>query len=55
MNSYLSPSYKLEKLESKDVITASGIEDNGKASVNYNGTIIEGDKGTAAGNFLEIF
>lgn len=53
---YISPSYKAEVIESKDIITASGdIEDNGRASVNHNGTIIEGEKGTAAGSFLDIF
>ena len=56
MNKYISPSYNAEVIESKDIITASkDIEDNGKATVYHNGTIIEGDKGTAAGNFLDIF
>ena len=56
MNKYISPSYNAEVIESKDIITASrDIEDNGRTSVNHNGTIIEGEKGTAASNFLDIF
>lgn len=56
MKKYISPSYEAGKIESKDILTASrDIEDNGRTSVNHNGTIIEGEKGTAASNFLEIF
>ena len=51
---YISPNYKLENLESADIITAS-IEDNGEATYTYKGETYSGQKGTAAGWFNDIY
>lgn len=54
MKNYISPNYELENIESSDVITAS-IEDNGESTYQYKGQTVNGNKGTFAGWFNEIF
>lgn len=54
MKKYISPNYKLKNFESVDIITLS-IEDNGESSYEYKGMTVNGNKGTAAGWFEDIF
>lgn len=51
---YTKPSYEHIELQAQDVITAS-VTDNGKSEYEYGGNTYEGNKGTFAGFFDEIF
>lgn len=56
MKKYIKPSYELTILETKDVIAASGIIDNGQSSYeDESGNIIVGQKGTFSSWFANIF
>ena len=47
MKNYVKPSYKLEKIETNDVMSASLIIDNGEGSyVDKNGTTVHDKEGT---------
>ena len=54
MKKYIAPSYETKKVESKDIITAS-LVDNGQSSYNYNGNTVTGNKGTFAGWFNDLW
>ncbi|MBO5379473.1 MAG: hypothetical protein J6A90_04020 [Clostridia bacterium] len=56
MKKYIKPSIELEMLETKDIMTTSGIVDNGQSSYeDENGNIISGQKGTFSSWFESIF
>ena len=57
MKNYISPSYELENVEAKDIITASSIiEDNGEATYqDGQGNTVTGNKGTFSGNFSDLY
>lgn len=54
MKKYISPSYELDTVVTKDIITSS-IEDNGESTYEYKGKVITGNKGTFGGLFSEIY
>ena len=54
MKNYISPSYELENIKTKDIITSS-IEDNGESSYEYKGNVVTGNKGTFGGWFSDIY
>ena len=51
---YVSPSYNKAEFESQDIITASGIIDNGQGSITDGETTIEGQEGTFGGLFDDL-
>lgn len=51
MKKYVNPIYINEAVETEDVILASGIVDNGNASLGG----VEGEKGSASFDFSDIF
>ena len=56
MKKYIKPSIELEMLETKDIMTTSGIVDNGQSSYeDENGNIISGQKGTFSSWFESIY
>ena len=57
MKNYISPSYELENVEAKDIITASSIiEDNGEATYkDTQGNTVTGNKGTFSGWFSDLY
>ena len=56
MKKYIKPCIELEMLETKDIMTTSGIVDNGQSSYeDENGNIISGQKGTFSSWFESIF
>ena len=57
MKNYISPSYELENVEAKDIITASSIiVDNGEATYkDGQGNTVTGNKGTFSGNFSDLY
>lgn len=56
MKKYIKPSIELMMLETKDIITTSGIVDNGQSSYeDESGNIFSGQKGTFSSWFESIF
>ena len=56
MKKYIKPSYENVVLGTEDIMSASGIVDNGQSSYeDENGNIISGQKGTFSSLFDSIF
>ena len=56
MKKYIKPSYENVVLGTEDIMSASGIVDNGQSSYeDENGNIISGQKGTFSTWFESIF